>query len=272
MDVDRAGAASIARDVAGLASGENLRLGLEHLEGNRLIGQCTLFNRSAICRRAEIGYALASSAWGQGYMNEALKALVRYGFEQLDLNRIEADVDPRNVASTAVLERLGFEREGLLRERWIVSGEVSDSALYGLLRKRLESLTYFYRGDESKSEHLAVGGVDADREVRVRCHCVGRIGELDAEDRGRSPDDEDAGADAVLQSRPSRHACRDRNGRRRGRCRRRCCCRPGSRRRRVGSAVRHTQLDVARPLSATPGSRPFGTPRTPCGRREDRTG
>src|SRR6187200_2728893 len=78
--------ASIARDLAGLASGENLRLGLERLEGNRLIGQCTLFNLSTVCRRAEIGYALASPAWGQGYMNEALKALVRYGFEQLDLN------------------------------------------------------------------------------------------------------------------------------------------------------------------------------------------
>jgi len=51
----------------------------------------------------------------------------------LRLNRIEADIDPRNVASAGLLERLGFVREGVLRERWIVGDEASDSALYGLL-------------------------------------------------------------------------------------------------------------------------------------------
>lgn len=52
----------------------------------------------------------------------------------MKLNRIEADIDPRNAASARVPERLGFVREGLLRERWIVGDEVTDSALYGLLR------------------------------------------------------------------------------------------------------------------------------------------
>jgi RimJ/RimL family protein N-acetyltransferase len=52
----------------------------------------------------------------------------------LGLNRIEADTDPRNLAATRVLEKLGFMREGLLRERWITAGQKSDSALYGLLR------------------------------------------------------------------------------------------------------------------------------------------
>lgn len=66
-------------------------------------------------------------------MDEALRALVDYGFGPLDLNRIEADIDPRNEASARSLERLGFVREGLLRQRWIVDGVVSDSALYGLL-------------------------------------------------------------------------------------------------------------------------------------------
>jgi len=64
-----------------------------------------------------------------------LQALVGYGFDRMDLNRIEADVDPRNEASARSLERLGFACEGLLRERWIVGGEVSDTAMYGLLRK-----------------------------------------------------------------------------------------------------------------------------------------
>jgi RimJ/RimL family protein N-acetyltransferase len=80
-----------------------------------------------------MGYALASAAWGCGYMAEALTALLDHGFGQMQLNRVEADVDPRNLASARSLERLGFVKEGLLRERWIVDGEVCDSALYGLL-------------------------------------------------------------------------------------------------------------------------------------------
>jgi RimJ/RimL family protein N-acetyltransferase len=67
-------------------------------------------------------------------MHEALTALLEFAFGDLDLNRVEADIDPRNVASARSLERLGFHKEGHLRERWIVDGEVSDSSLYGLLR------------------------------------------------------------------------------------------------------------------------------------------
>jgi RimJ/RimL family protein N-acetyltransferase len=52
----------------------------------------------------------------------------------MNLNRVEADIDPRNLASAKSLERLGFTREGFLRERWIVDGVVSDTALYGLLQ------------------------------------------------------------------------------------------------------------------------------------------
>ena len=68
-------------------------------------------------------------------MSEAGSALIEHAFGTLNLHRIEADIDPRNVASARLLERLGFVREGLLRDRWIVGGEVSDSALYGLLER-----------------------------------------------------------------------------------------------------------------------------------------
>jgi len=124
----------IAKDAKRLEEGTDLRLGLERLADATFLGTCTLFDFNAQCRRAEIGYCLASAVWGQGYMHEALTSLIQYGFEQLDLNRIEADIDPRNEASARSLERLGFRREGLLRERWIVGTEVSDTALYGLLR------------------------------------------------------------------------------------------------------------------------------------------
>jgi [ribosomal protein S5]-alanine N-acetyltransferase len=126
--------ALIERDQAELPVGEHLRLGIERVEDGLLIGTCSLFKFDWPNRRAEVGYALGSAAWGRGYMHEALLALLDYAFTGLSLNRVEADVDPRNAASMQCLTRLGFQQEGLLHERWIVDGEVSDSALFGLLR------------------------------------------------------------------------------------------------------------------------------------------
>lgn len=123
----------IARNKEAMAVGKFIHLGLERKKGKDLIGLCQLFKLSEQCRRAEIGYVLASSAWGQGYMHEALVALLNYGFTVLGLNRVEADIDPKNAASARSLLRLGFKKEGCLRERWIVEGQVSDSDLYGLL-------------------------------------------------------------------------------------------------------------------------------------------
>ena len=111
----------------------NLRLGVALKESDKIIGECCLFNASEKDRRVEIGYVLAYDAWGKGYMNEALVALVNYAFTEMNFHRIEAEIDPSNLASAKALERLGFQKEGHLRERWIADGEVSDSGLYGLL-------------------------------------------------------------------------------------------------------------------------------------------
>lgn len=124
----------IAEDVKAMAAGEYLRLAVVRRSDREFIGECSLFNRVERARRAEVGYALARKAWGHGYVNEALRSLLEFAFSKLALNRIEADIDPRNRASARSLQRLGFAREGHLRERWIVAGEVSDSDLYGLLR------------------------------------------------------------------------------------------------------------------------------------------
>jgi len=129
------GAAMVALDQASGPDADWLRLGLVRRADDRLLGTCTLFDHQAHSRRCELGYALARQAWGQGLMHEALTALLDHGFGTWNLNRVEADIDPRNRASARTLERLGFRPEGLLRERWIVGGQVSDSALYGLLRR-----------------------------------------------------------------------------------------------------------------------------------------
>jgi [ribosomal protein S5]-alanine N-acetyltransferase len=102
---------------------------------NTLIGTVTLFNLNLSNGRAEIGYAMGSAYWGNGYMNEALTALIVHAFDVLDLRRLEADVDPRNASSIRTLERLGFQREGFLRERWHVGGELQDAFFYGLLKR-----------------------------------------------------------------------------------------------------------------------------------------
>lgn len=119
--------------------GGALRLGVEITGEPGIVGTCTLFGLNRTSRRAEIGYALAQRCWGQGYMHEALGAFLKHAFGPLDLHRIEADIDPRNAPSARALERHGFQREGFLRERWIVNGEISDTALYGLLARGFQA-------------------------------------------------------------------------------------------------------------------------------------
>lgn len=114
--------------------------GTELCETKEIVGTCTLASVSEQHRRAEVGFALGRAHWRKGYATEALVALLGHAFSDLALHRLEADVDPRNRASMRVLERLGFERDGYLRERYHVAGEITDGVLLGLLRPRWERL------------------------------------------------------------------------------------------------------------------------------------
>lgn len=140
-------AQKIAEDAAAFEQQQSYRFAIELAETGQYLGSCSLFALHAQNRRAEIGYILARPYWGQGYMHEALQALLDYAFVEHDLNRLEADIDPLNAASASALERLGFQREGFLPERWIVGGQVSDSALYGLLRRQWQAR----RGEAGKT-------------------------------------------------------------------------------------------------------------------------
>jgi [ribosomal protein S5]-alanine N-acetyltransferase len=112
--------------------------GIARRADDRVIGTCTLSHVDASNLRAELGYALARDHWRRGLMGEALARLLAFAFGELGLRRLEADVDPRNAASIRSLERLGFRREGYLRERWCVNGEIQDALFYGLLRREWE--------------------------------------------------------------------------------------------------------------------------------------
>jgi RimJ/RimL family protein N-acetyltransferase len=125
--------AMIGNMVTGLADGTWQSWAVT-LEGDDTpIGVCSLFNFVTGCRRAELGYILARERWGQGVMTEALQSVIAHAFGALSLRRLEADADPRNVGSLRLLTRLGFVREGTLRARWEIEGEISDTAFYGLL-------------------------------------------------------------------------------------------------------------------------------------------
>ena len=119
----------------GVRAGEFLQWAIALRTDDLMIGSCALFAHNSAHRRAEIGFALSSAYWGNGYAREAVRLALDHAFGALDLHRIEADVDPRNAASLRLLERAGFLREGWLRERWHVGGEIQDSAIYALLAR-----------------------------------------------------------------------------------------------------------------------------------------
>jgi RimJ/RimL family protein N-acetyltransferase len=109
--------------------------GIRLRDSGQVIGTCTIHRLDAENRRAELGIILGRSAWGKGLATEALETLIGFAFDQLDLHRLEADIDPRNEGSLRLFERQAFQREGLLRERWHLFGEVQDTVLLGLLRR-----------------------------------------------------------------------------------------------------------------------------------------
>ena len=138
---NREAAAAMQREIVQHnLSDTQMKWGLALRDTNILIGTVTLFNLSRSNGRAEIGYAMGSAYWGKGYMNEALTGLIVHAFDVMNFRRLEADVDPRNNASIRTLERLGFQREGFLRERWHVGGELQDAFFYGLLMREWQRL------------------------------------------------------------------------------------------------------------------------------------
>ena len=102
-------------------------------ESDEVIGGCRIWIESAEHREASIGYSLAQAHWGRGYATELARGLLRFGFETLGMHRIWAIVEPENVASARVLEKLGMQREGRLRDHRYAKGRWRDSVLYAIL-------------------------------------------------------------------------------------------------------------------------------------------
>jgi len=111
--------------------------GIVEKQSNDFIGYFGFWRMISEHCRAEIGYALKSEYWGKGYMYETINRLVRFGFEEMKLHSIEANVNPLNERSKKVLERIGFKKEAHFRENYLFNGEFLDSIIYSLLEKDL---------------------------------------------------------------------------------------------------------------------------------------
>lgn len=117
-----------------------VRVAIDRQSDGSFIGWCTVSQWSSAFRSASLGYCFDEAAWGHGYATEAAGSLLQWAFDTLDLNRVQAETDTRNLGSARVLEELGFLREGTKREDCIVNGDVSDTWVYGLLRREWQPL------------------------------------------------------------------------------------------------------------------------------------
>jgi len=150
---------SIARFMAGNArmaeEGTGTRVVIERQSDSAFLGWCTFNSWNPDFRSASIGYCLNEESWGHGYATEAAETLLDWAYQTLDLNRVQAEADTRNIASARVLEKLGFRLEGTLRQDCTVNGDTSDSWVYGLLRKDWEE-----RGQHQETNYVHTAHLD----------------------------------------------------------------------------------------------------------------
>ncbi len=117
--------------LAGTGSGQQLVV-VRNADA-RVIGTLLLFKFDERSSRLEVGYVLGRQYWRQGLMREALEAICTHVFSAMSIRRIEAEVNPANVASNRLLQGIGFTLEGTLRERWVAKGVPYDTHVYGCL-------------------------------------------------------------------------------------------------------------------------------------------
>jgi len=114
--------------------GDGIGLAVERREDGRVIGDVSLWVRSAEHRQAEIGFVFHPGAQGRGYAREAAAAVLDVAFGELGLHRVFGRTDGRNDASAALMRRLGMRQEAHLRENEIFKGEWSDELIFAILQ------------------------------------------------------------------------------------------------------------------------------------------
>lgn len=121
--------------IQGFQKREAIRWAITEKGQDRLIGTCGYHNWSKTHARAEVGYELSKEMRGKGYMQEAIKAILNYGFTEMKLNRVGATISPLNQPSINLVKRLEFEEEGLLKDYVNSGGEYQDLTMYAILKE-----------------------------------------------------------------------------------------------------------------------------------------
>ena len=111
-----------------------IRWGIHLKENDKLVGTCGFQNFEEESKKFEIGYELSRSYWGQGIMKEAIERTLMFGFEQVEVNRVEALVESENISSQKLLEKINFTKEGLFRDYKFNKGQFRDMVMYALLK------------------------------------------------------------------------------------------------------------------------------------------
>ena len=113
-------------------SGEGVVFAMIDLQSEKLLGAIGL-TVTLRFNRAELGYWVGKPFWGQGYATEASKAMLKYGFEVMKLNKIHASHMMQNPASGRVMEKIGMQREGVLKQHALKWDQFVDLAVFGAL-------------------------------------------------------------------------------------------------------------------------------------------
>ncbi|MFC4559799.1 GNAT family N-acetyltransferase [Virgibacillus kekensis] len=113
--------------------------GIEHKESGQFIGTINFLSWNPRHKTAEIGYVLAKKYWGQGLTTEAANAVIRFGFENMELVRVQAKCLVKNIGSQRVMEKSGMSYEGRIRKGMFVKGEHIDLNLYSILREEFKA-------------------------------------------------------------------------------------------------------------------------------------
>ncbi|HWO74634.1 MAG TPA: GNAT family protein [Bacillus sp. (in: firmicutes)] len=120
-----------------------IRWGITIKNNGEVIGSCGFLKVVSQHYRSEIGFELSREYWGKGIASEAFEAIIRYGFEEMNLQRIEALIEPPNIPSQKLVERHGFIREGLLRNYEFTGGKFDDLYMYSLLKQDFNKTNNF---------------------------------------------------------------------------------------------------------------------------------
>ncbi len=124
----------VQSNIQGFKEQTNLSWKISPMDSTQLIGYIGLWRFFKDHFRAEIGFGLSSDFRGKGMMSDCILHICKYAFKSMNINSISADVDPDNIPSIKLLEKVGFQHEGHLRENYYYDGRFIDSVYMGLLR------------------------------------------------------------------------------------------------------------------------------------------